>query len=390
VPRLTAIVPAKNGLATLAPCARAIHAAADSPEELIVVTKPPTVGPVVARNVGARQATGDVLVFVDADVLVHDDVFRRIRAAFDADPALTAVFGSYDDAPAAPGVVSVFRNLLHHHVHQSSPGPATTFWTGLGAVRRDAFMAVGGFDDERFNGPEIEDIELGARLVDAGARIVLDPSIQGTHLKAWSLRAMVTTDFLHRGVPWVKLLLRNREAPSELNLAWRHRVSAVACLTALFGLVARRPAASIAASMTFLGLNRRFYRLLLARRGPVQAVAGVGLHALHHLTAVASVPAGLWSHVQERRQTRLAEAPAPVYQAPPESQPREPHTAEPLTAEPQPLTAEPRTAEPLTAEPQAASNGGPPGRFAKKTELVTENGGAEPLIPVSDEARART
>ena len=45
-------------------------------------------------------------------------------------PASTALFGSYDDAPAAPGLVSQFRNLLHHYVHQQGefvddarPGP---------------------------------------------------------------------------------------------------------------------------------------------------------------------------------------------------------------------------------------------------------------------------
>jgi hypothetical protein len=41
----------------------------------------------------------------------------------------------------------------HEHVdravHVSSPGPAATFWAGLGAIRRDAFDAVGGFDEWR-------------------------------------------------------------------------------------------------------------------------------------------------------------------------------------------------------------------------------------------------
>ena len=83
---------------------------------------------------------------MDADVAVHADAFRRIRAAFTADPGLTAVFGSYDDDPPALGAVSGFRNLLHYHVHQSSAGPAGTFWAGLGAVRRDAFAEAGGFD----------------------------------------------------------------------------------------------------------------------------------------------------------------------------------------------------------------------------------------------------
>src|SRR5262249_5000753 len=137
MPRCSAIVPATNAPPTLGACVEAIRAAAEPPDELIVVEDGG--GPADARNRGASLARGDVLVFVDADVVVHPDAFARIRADFDRDPDLGALFGSYDDRPAAPGVVSAFRNLLHHHVHQQGAGRATTFWAGLGAVRREAF-----------------------------------------------------------------------------------------------------------------------------------------------------------------------------------------------------------------------------------------------------------
>ena len=55
-------------------------------------------------------------------------------------PALTAVMGSYDDTPSEPGLVSQYRNLLHHFVHQVGREKASTFWAGCGAVRRGAFQ----------------------------------------------------------------------------------------------------------------------------------------------------------------------------------------------------------------------------------------------------------
>ena len=180
---LSVVIPATNRPDTLERCLDAIRRATDPPEEVIVVDEPAGVGPASARNAGATKASGSILVFVDSDVLVHPDAFTRIRAAFTRDPDVCAVFGSYDDAPSAHGVVSTFRNTLHHYVHQGSPGAATTFWAGLGAVRRDAFAAVDGFDDWRFRVPSVEDIELGLRLAAAGGHIRLDPSIQGTHLK---------------------------------------------------------------------------------------------------------------------------------------------------------------------------------------------------------------
>lgn len=296
---LTVIVPATDRPPTLLRATAAIARAAAPPEQLIVVDDPPGLSAASARNAGARRAHGDLLVFVDADVEVHPDAFARIRAAFDADPELTAVFGSYDDAPGAEGTVSAFRNLLHHHVHHSGAGPAETFWAGLGAVRRDAFLAAGGFDAARFPHPSIEDIELGARLAAGGARLRLDPTIQGKHLKAWTVGRMLWTDFTRRGVPWVGLQVRTGRVSAALNCGWRHRLSAAACVAGGASALLRRPVGIAASAAALVALNHAFYGLLVRRRGGREAVVGVGLHALHHLTAVAALPAGLVAHAHE-------------------------------------------------------------------------------------------
>jgi hypothetical protein len=290
VPTLTAIVPATDEPSTLGHCLTAIEASARGPDEVIVASEPAGATPAAARNRAAERAEGEVLVFVDADVVVHPDAFSRIRAAFDSDPDLVALFGSYDDAPAAPGVVSGFRNLLHHHVHQASPGPAATFWSGLGAVRRAAVATAGGFEDER---RWLEDVELGARLNAARARVELDPAIQGTHLKAWTLGAMVRMDFAERGLPWVELALSGRAPSDALNLSWRHRLSAALCVGALAAALTRRPLRALAALLGLVALNRSFYGLLARRQGGARAAAGVGLHAVHHLAGAAAVPAGV-------------------------------------------------------------------------------------------------
>lgn len=82
-------------------------------------------GPAAARNLAAGEASGDVLLFVDADVQLHAGTLEQVRAHFARDPQLVSVFGSYDDDPVAPGRVSRFRNLLHHHTHSSHPGPVS-------------------------------------------------------------------------------------------------------------------------------------------------------------------------------------------------------------------------------------------------------------------------
>ncbi|MDZ7676201.1 MAG: glycosyltransferase family A protein [Acidimicrobiales bacterium] len=287
------VVPATNAPPTLGRCLAAIHEAADGPDEVVVVDGPDELSASGARNEGVRRATGEIVVFVDADVEVHADAFARLRAAFDADPDRTAVFGSYDDRPDHPGVVSRFRNLLHHHVHQHGAGPAETFWTGLGAVRREAFLAIGGFDEVRYPHPSIEDIDLGTRLCENGAVVALDPAIQGTHLKHWTLGSMLWTDLVHRGIPWVVLQLRTGRLSTTLNLGWRHRLSALVTVMSVLAVLLWQPALVLVGAGLFVGLNHAFYALLIRQLGVLQGAAGVALHGLHHLVAVAAVPAGI-------------------------------------------------------------------------------------------------
>ena len=295
--RLSVVVPASNRPRTLDACVAGIERAKRADDELLVITEPGGSCPATLRNAGAIRARGDVVVFVDADIVVHDDALERLRTAFDADAELVAAFGSYDDAPPG-GTVAMFRNLRHHPVPQSAAGPACTFWAGLGAVRREEFLAAGGIDDRRYPRPMLEDVELGLRLTDDGKRILLMPEVAGRHLKSWSLRQMVRTDVRDRGVPWTRLLLERRRAPAVLNLGWRHRLSAL-CIAALpvlavLGLVA----GVVACAALFVALNARFYALLVRRMGAVRGLAGIALHALHHALALAALGIGVLAHVR--------------------------------------------------------------------------------------------
>ncbi len=306
----SAIIPATDDPGTLERCITAIRRSADPPDELIVVDGPAVDGPAAARNAGAARANGSILVFVDSDVVVHPDAFTRIRAAFAEKPSIAAVFGSYDNAPSPHGTVSTFRNLLHHYIHHQSPGRATTFWAGLGAVRRDSFVAVDGFDDWRFRAPSVEDIDFGLRLAAAGGHIELDPKIQGTHLKHWALGDMLRTDLLRRGAPWTALVLDRGAPAARLNLRGRHFVAAVAFTAGVGSAALRRPRLAAQLWACYLLLNTRFYRLLLASAGPRSAAAGVGLLAIHNVAALGSTPLGLMAFGIERASTRPFRWPA--------------------------------------------------------------------------------
>jgi GT2 family glycosyltransferase len=303
-PTMAVVVPATDRPDSLDRCLSALEASSRCPDEVIVQRTPTAAGPAAARNAGAAATSADLLVFIDSDVEVHADALARLERRFAADPALAAVFGAYDDKPAAPGLTSRFRNLLHHHVHADAAGEAETFWAGLGAVRRSDFEAVGGFDAARFPTASVEDIELGMRLRRQGSKLLLDPSVRGRHLKAWTPWTMVRTDFARRGVPWVRLLLGGGGGRASLNLAPRHRFSALAALLLAIAAVTGRPRLAVVSLLAVLSLNRRLYALLARRGGPRLLGAGIVLHVLHQLTALAAVPAGVLAHLLDREPVR--------------------------------------------------------------------------------------
>src|SRR4030095_5183861 len=166
-PTISVIIPVYNGAVYLNSCLEAVTASDYRSYECIVVDDGSTDdgrsiaaqfplsvrvlhlaegprGPAYARNRGAEAARGAILFFVDADIMVSSRALRRVANLFQERTDVAAVFGSYDSRPAAAGVVSRYRNLLHHFVHQNGNREASTFWAGCGALRRSVLQEVGG------------------------------------------------------------------------------------------------------------------------------------------------------------------------------------------------------------------------------------------------------
>jgi len=339
--RLSVIVPVHNGGEDLQRCLQGLAVSTRPPDEIIVVDDGSTDdsaahaaalaarvvattagprGPAYARNRGAEAATGDVLVFVDADVVVHADTLARIEAVLLGEPEVAALFGSYDDDPPARSAASLYKNLLHHHVHQHGEREAGTFWAGCGAVRRAVFLAAGGFD-ESYSRPSIEDIELGVRLRQAGHRIRLCPEVQATHLKRWTLASLWRTDIFARAVPWTRLILRQGRLSSDLNLDWRGRLSAVAAW-ALFGctlllvglglvgavpLVVWPGLGVLLLTASLAALNADLYGFFFRRGGARFALLAAALHSAYLLYSSLVFVCLLVSHRLHERLRRPGE-----------------------------------------------------------------------------------
>lgn len=307
---ISIIVPVFNGGSHLDSCLDALLASSHKTFEILVVDDGSTdesvhvcsrkgvkvlqlsrrSGPAAARNYGAQQARGDVLLFVDSDVVVRPDTMAQVAADFVENPDVAAVFGSYDKEPHADSFLSQYKNLYHHFVHQRSSPDAVTFWAGCGAIRRQAFEEVGGFDESRYTQPSIEDIELGYRLHRAGFRILLDKELQVKHLKQWTLISLIRADVFYRAVPWSMLLVENRdrEIVNDLNLRTADRICAglTGFSLMLLPLAVMMPEVLYLILLcwaTIIFLNRRLYLFFLKERGVIFAASAFPLQLLYYL-----------------------------------------------------------------------------------------------------------
>jgi glycosyltransferase involved in cell wall biosynthesis len=305
-PKVSIVIPVHNGGESFRRCLLKLAEASPAPYEVIVVADgdsdgswqlaedfgaqvirlPMSGGPARARNVGAKAAMGEILFFVDADVEIYPDTVGQVSTAFQQNAELAALIGSYDDAPGASNFLSQYRNLLHHYVHQIGKKEAFTFWGACGAIRRDVFLAMDGFD-ESYRKPCIEDIELGYRLCKAGHKIELHPSIQVKHLKRWDIVSMLRADVFYRAIPWTALLLRDRQFKNDLNLSYASRLSVVltfAIVVALLGGLLHVGSLAIAAilSLLLLLINVSTYQFFWRKRGLFFAVRVIPWHWFYY------------------------------------------------------------------------------------------------------------
>lgn len=326
---ISVVVPVHNGGEPFDRCVAALARLSPSPLEIIVVedgadasARPyaPEIrvirlgqrcGPATARNRGAAVARGDVVFFVDADVVVPVSAVATVRDSL-SDPGLSAVIGSYDRRPAASNFVSQFKNLVHRFVHQEASPDSMTFWGACGAMRRSTFLALGGFD-ERFDRPSIEDIELGLRLSRSGGRILIRKDLEVTHLKRWTLVSLVRTDVQQRALPWSALLLADGQIPDALNVSRRARcaVALAAFLSASLltaSVIDEAALVALNTALVLLAVDWRLWRYLASERGWWFAARAVPMQWLYYTYCGAAFGwVWVWGDWRRARAARLQE-----------------------------------------------------------------------------------
>ncbi len=259
-------------------------------------------GPSAARNRGAREATGEILFFTDSDVTVLPDTLGKIVKTLKSNPDFSSVIGSYTIDTPCGDFFSTYKNLVHHYTHQNSLETAITFWAGCGAIRKDVFLAVDGFD-EAFRKASIEDIELGYRLTGAGHKILLAKDVLVTHNKRYDFRGLVKSDLFNRAIPWTALMLKEGTMRSDLNTTRSNAVglmSAYATMASLL-LSALYPSLlwiSLISVITFLVCNKHFYAYARSFKGTGFMIQTIVMNFIFYLYSGVGFTLGVLTHLK--------------------------------------------------------------------------------------------
>lgn len=314
---LSVIVPAYNASATLRQTLASIRRDIPAGSELIVVddgSRDDTariaaglcdtvvsigqnLGDGVARRRGMAVARGEILLFVDSDVIFPPGGCARVLDAFASDRDLAAVTGRLS-TQRQPGYFTDYKNLYMNYIFGRLPDDVTFLYGSVFAVRASMTHDV--------SSPNFRigaDTALGQELVQHGKKVRLLRELEVVHLKRYTPWTFYRNDFL---IPkgWAKLFRRydgwrqiGRHGTgyahsslgqlASLAFAWATVGLALGVMPGYFSYKGMAAAAGI-----WLGLNFRFLAFLCGLRGVFYGLRAIPVTFLDHLVMAVGVGIG--------------------------------------------------------------------------------------------------
>lgn len=255
-------------------------------------------GAAKARNFGAKSADGNILLFLDSDVLIGRKGLEKVRDDFLNNPEVSAVIGIYDLQPANGGFFPTF-DVLRKHYEWASPDIkyVNSFVTSNGAVKKDVFFDIGGFNESLPGVVANEDIEFGRRLSEKN-KILLDKEFAVKHYAPGLKRSLRA--YYKRSFHYVRIFLNKRRFENVKTT----RSAAVSSLCAFFGTLLMLFSPLYPLGILLLGLhllmNLPFYQFVFKMKGVLFSLASILAFYFFSLVVVAGVTTSIASLIPER------------------------------------------------------------------------------------------
>ena len=310
---LSVIIPNHNKAGSLHHCLEALAASVVQPGEVIVVDDastddsaavvrrfvcrlvrlPQQAGAARARNVGAGQARGDILFFIDSDCLVEPDTLGRVLAGYGRSEPGVVLGGTYTPRPFDRGFHSFFQSVFIHHCETANLNQPDYLATHALVIKAAEFRKNGGFAEDFL--PILEDVEFSHRLRRAGYRLRMDPDIRVRHDFGYDLSKSLANG-VRKARYWTAYSIGNRDLLRDSGTASRE----LKANTVIFGLLAMLGAGTIvlpaaitlAAALVLLPASvlnsRALLRSFFKAGGPAFGLAAAGYYLFVYPMAVAA------------------------------------------------------------------------------------------------------
>ncbi len=224
---ISVIVPTYNSACTVKQCLASIRASEGAHYELIVaddgsadktvsiaeqyadkiLLHPRNLGRSRARNTGARAAKGDILVFIDSDIIIRRNTLAKISDFFQREPSADAVTGLLSKEHPNQDFFSQYKNYYMNYIFSKLPEKINFLFGSIYAVRKKALI-VHDSDYEL-----AEDSAHGQKLAKRGKELRFMKDLDVIHLKKYNFISIIKNDFR---IPfnWADIFIKYR--------GWRH------------------------------------------------------------------------------------------------------------------------------------------------------------------------
>jgi glycosyltransferase involved in cell wall biosynthesis len=175
-------------------------------------------GAAAARNIGVQHSIGDIIFFIDSDIVIKPDTTNYIIKVFQDNQEIVAIVGILSKDNPYSDFSSQYKNLHMHYYMKNMPRYISCVYTSVTAIKKDAFLKIGLFDSKscKVCSASVEDIELGQRISDAGFKILLDPNLQVVHFRKFTLWSLIKNDF-KRAIDWSSLFFQKNGLKRSMN-----------------------------------------------------------------------------------------------------------------------------------------------------------------------------
>lgn len=229
--RYSIIIPAFNAEKTIARCIDSIRAcspikshelilvddgSSDSTAKIAKSKKVKVIklnnnfGPSYARNKGAKAAKGEILVFIDSDVLLEKGTFLRIENEFKENRNIYGVCLGINPKCEMKDIISIYKNIYMHNYCESDK---TWLLTMAFAIKRNAFFETKGFNEKN---RVCEDMVFGEEMLKRGYKFKFLNTLWINHVHRYTPIEFLLTE-IRRSKAYSQIMLTNFFSKSKIN-----------------------------------------------------------------------------------------------------------------------------------------------------------------------------